>query len=219
RPDTLVLETDFETESGMVRVIDFMPPRQGEPDVIRIVEGLRGDVPMEMELIIRFDYGSIVPWVRQVDGHLGAIAGPDALAFWSDVSTFGKDLTTRAEFTVGTGEHVNFVLMWHPSNENAPSPLKPLDALQDTTNWWREWGATGSYEGRWRDEVVRSLITLKALTYAPTGGLVAAPTTSLPEKIGGVRNWDYRYCWLRDATYALYALTIGGHKEEANAWR
>jgi len=219
RHDTLVLETEFETETGVVRVIDFMPPRQAEPDVIRIVEGVEGQVAMQMELIIRFDYGSIIPWVRQVDGHLGAIAGPDALAFWSDVPTYGKDLTTRAEFTVDAGQHVSFVLMWHPSNETAPSPLNPLDALEDTTKWWREWVATGSYNGRWRDEVVRSLITLKALTYAPTGGLVAAPTTSLPEKIGGVRNWDYRYCWLRDATYALYALTIGGYKDEAKAWR
>jgi GH15 family glucan-1,4-alpha-glucosidase len=219
RHDTLVLETEFETESGVVRIIDFMPPRQAEPDVIRIVEGVEGHVAMQMELIIRFDYGSIVPWVRQVDGHLRAIAGPDALAFWSDVPTSGQDLTTRAEFEVGAGKHVSFVLMWHPSNETAPSPLEPLDALEDTTKWWREWVAAGSYDGRWRDQVVRSLITLKALTYAPTGGLVAAPTTSLPEKIGGVRNWDYRYCWLRDATYALYALTIGGYKDEANAWR
>jgi len=203
----------------VIRVIDFMPPRQAEPDVIRIVEGVSGHVPVEMELIVRFDYGSIVPWVRKIDGHLGAIAGPDALAFWSDVPTYGKDLTTRSEFTVGPGEQVSFVLMWHPSNETAPQPLKPLDALEDTTKWWREWVGTGSYDGRWRDEVVRSLITLKALTYAPTGGLVAAPTTSLPEKIGGVRNWDYRYCWLRDATYALYALTIGGYTDEAAAWR
>jgi len=219
RHDTLVLETELESDAGVIRVIDFMPPRQAEPDVIRIVEGVSGHVPVEMELIVRFDYGSIVPWVRKIDGHLGAIAGPDALAFWSDVPTYGKDLTTRSEFTVGPGEQVSFVLMWHPSNETAPQPLKPLDALEDTTKWWRDWVGTGSYDGRWRDEVVRSLITLKALTYAPTGGLVAAPTTSLPEKIGGVRNWDYRYCWLRDATYALYALTIGGYTDEAAAWR
>jgi GH15 family glucan-1,4-alpha-glucosidase len=138
RADTLVLETDFETDAGSARVIDFMPPRQAEPDVIRIVEGLRGDVAMEMELIIRFDYGHVVPWVRQVDGHLGAIAGPDALALWSDVPTLGKDFTTRAEFTVRPGERVCFVLMWHPSHEAAPAPLKPLDALEDTTRWWRE---------------------------------------------------------------------------------
>jgi GH15 family glucan-1,4-alpha-glucosidase len=219
RHDTLILETELESDAGVIRVIDFMPPRQAEPDVIRIVEGVAGQVPVEMELIVRFDYGSIVPWVRKIDGHLGAIAGPDALAFWSDVPTYGKDLTTRAEFTVGPGEHVSFVLMWHPSNETAPRPLKPLDALEDTAKWWLEWVGTGSYDGRWRDQVVRSLITLKALTYAPTGGLVAAPTTSLPEQIGGVRNWDYRYCWLRDATYALYALTIGGYTDEAAAWR
>jgi len=219
RQDTLVLETEFDTGNGIVRVIDFMPPRQGEPDVIRIVEGVSGDVAMEMELIIRFDYGSIVPWVRQVDGHLGVIAGPDALAFWSDVPTFGKDLTTRAEFTVRPGERVSFVLMWYPSHEEPPTPLNPAAALEDTTAWWRDWVGTGSYEGQWRDYVTRSLITLKALTFAPTGGLVAAATTSLPEKLGGVRNWDYRYCWLRDATYALYALMIGGHTDEATAWR
>src|SRR5438477_1807382 len=219
RPDTLVLETEFETDAGMVRVIDFMPPRQGEPDVIRVVEGVRGDVPMEMELIVRFDYGSIVPWVRKVDGHLGLIAGPDALAFWSDVPTVGKGLTTRADFSVQAGQRICFVLMWHPSHEPAPQPLKPSEALEDTTKWWREWVAAGSYDGRWREQVVRSLITLKALTYAPTGGIVAAPTTSLPEKIGGARNRDYRYCWLRDATYTLYALTIGGYTEEATAWR
>jgi GH15 family glucan-1,4-alpha-glucosidase len=219
RHDTLILETELECDAGVIRVIDFMPPRQAEPDVIRIVEGVTGHVPVEMELIVRFDYGSIVPWVRKIDDHLGAIAGPDAVAFWSDVPTYGKDMTTRSEFTVEPGDSVSFVLMWHPSNETAPQPLKPLDALEDTTKWWREWVGTGSYDGRWRDQVVRSLITLKALTYAPTGGLVAAPTTSLPEKIGGVRNWDYRYCWLRDATYALYALTIGGFTDEAAAWR
>jgi len=219
RTDTLILETDFETDAGAIRVIDFMPPRHREPDVIRIVEGLRGEVAVQMELIIRFDYGRVVPWVRKIDDHLGAIAGPDTLAFWSDVPTVGKDLTTRAYFTVKAGERVCFVLMWHPSHEPAPSPLKPLEALEDTTKWWRDWVAAGSYDGGWRDEVVRSLITLKALTYAPTGGIVASPTTSLPEKIGGVRNWDYRYCWLRDATYSLYALTIGGYTEEATAWR
>src|SRR5215510_3099767 len=156
RTDTLVLETDFESESGVVRVIDFMTPRQGEPDVIRIVEGVRGEVAMEMELIVRFDYGRIVPWVRQVDGHLGAIAGPDALALWSDVPTRGKDMTTRADFTVRAGERLSFVLMWYPSHEPAPSPLRPIDALEDTTRWWCEWVASCSYTGQWRDEVVRS---------------------------------------------------------------
>ena len=219
RADTLVLETDFETDAGFGARHRFHAAAPGRTRCIRVVEGLRGDVPMEMELIIRFDYGLVVPWVRQVDGHLGAIAGPDALALWSDVPTFGKHLTTRAEFTVRAGERICFVLMWHPSHEPAPAPLKPIDALEDTTKWWREWVARCSYQGRWRDEVVRSLITLKALTYAPTGGLVAAPTTSLPERIGGVRNWDYRFCWLRDATYALYALMIGGYTDEATAWR
>ena len=219
RADTLILETDFTTDTGAVRVTDFMTPRQGEPDIIRIVEGLSGDVPMEMELIVRFDYGRVVPWVRRIDDHLGMIAGPDAIAFWSDVPTFGKDLTTRAEFAMRPGERVSFVLMWHPSHEPAPPPLEPLDALEDTTRWWRDWVGAGTYDGRWREPVVRSLITLKALTYAPTGGIVASATTSLPEKIGGVRNWDYRYCWLRDATYTLYALTIGGYTDEATAWR
>ncbi len=219
RPDTLVLETTFETADSAVRLIDFMPPRDCEPDLIRIVEGVRGETPMRMELVIRFDYGAIVPWVRSLDGHLSAIAGPDALSIWTPVSTYGKDLTTRAEFSVKAGERLAFVIMWHPSHQPAPRALDPFDALDDTTRWWQEWSRRCAYDGAWRDEVVRSLITLKALTFAPTGGIVAAPTTSLPEMIGGVRNWDYRHCWLRDATYTLYALMIGGYTEEAAAWR
>jgi len=219
RADTLILETDFETAGGIVRVIDFMTPRRAEPDVIRIVEGVRGEVPMQMELVIRFDYGSIVPWVRTVDGHLQAIAGPDALSLWTDVQTYGKDLTTRADFVVREGDRIPFLLMWHPSHTAAPEPFDTLRALEDAARWWREWSGRCTYTGPWRDQVVRSLITLKALTYAPTGGIVAAPTTSLPEKIGGVRNWDYRYCWLRDATYSLYALMTGGYTDEAIAWR
>jgi GH15 family glucan-1,4-alpha-glucosidase len=219
RRDTLILETEFETEDGVVRLIDFMTPRQQEPDLIRVVEGVHGRVTMQMELIIRFDYGWVVPWVRGMDGHLRAIAGPDALSLWTDVPTYGRDLTTRADFTVAAGERLTFLLMWHPSQLTSPEPLDPLQALTDTEQWWREWCGRCAYEGPWRDAVVRSLITLKALTYAPTGGIVAAPTTSLPEKIGGVRNWDYRYCWLRDATYSLYALMIGGYIEEAAAWR
>jgi GH15 family glucan-1,4-alpha-glucosidase len=219
RQDTLVLETEFTTPTGVVRIVDCMPPRQDEPDVVRVVEGVSGEVAMEMELIIRFDYGRTVPWVRQVNGHLGAIAGPDALALWSSVPTYGKDLTTRAEFTVKQGQRVPFVLMWHPSHLSAPEPIDGTGAADDTTSWWRDWVAKGGYNGRWRDQVVRSLITLKALTYAPTGGIVAAATTSLPECLGGVRNWDYRYCWLRDATYTLYALMIGGYTDEAAAWR
>jgi GH15 family glucan-1,4-alpha-glucosidase len=219
RPDTLILETEFETDAGAVRVIDFMTPRQKEPDLIRIVEGIRGEIAMHMELIIRFDYGWIVPWVRKVDGHLRAIAGPDALSLWTKVPTHGKGLTTRAEFVVREGERIPFLLMWHPSHIHSPEPFDAIEALDDTTRWWQEWCGRCTYQGPWRDEVVRSLITLKALTYAPTGGIVAAPTTSLPEKIGGVRNWDYRYCWLRDATYSLYALMIGGYTNEAAAWR
>jgi GH15 family glucan-1,4-alpha-glucosidase len=219
RPNTLILETDFETAAGDVRIIDFMTPRDGEPDLIRIVEGLRGEVRMHMELVIRFDYGSIVPWVRKMEGHLRAIAGPDALSLWTDVATYGRELTTQAEFTVRAGERVPFVLMWHPSHASSPAPVDPMRELEDTSDWWKAWCDHCSYEGPWHDHVMRSLITLKALTFAPTGGIVSAPTTSLPEWVGGVRNWDYRFCWLRDATYTLYALMIGGYTEEAAAWR
>jgi GH15 family glucan-1,4-alpha-glucosidase len=219
RPNTLILETDFTTDAGDVRVIDFMTPRDGEPDLIRIVEGLRGEVRMHLELVIRFDYGSIVPWVRKMDGHVRAIGGPDALSLWTDVATEGRGLTTQAEFTVRAGERVPFVLMWHPSHASSPPPVDPIQELGDTTDWWTTWCDRCAYKGPWREQVTRSLITLKALTFEPTGGIVAAPTTSLPECIGGVRNWDYRFCWLRDATYTLYALTIGGYTEEAAAWR
>jgi GH15 family glucan-1,4-alpha-glucosidase len=219
RPNTLILETEFEVDGAAVRLIDFMTPRPGEPDLIRIVEGVRGEVRMEMELIIRFDYGSIVPWVRKMDGHLRAVAGPDALSLWTAVPTYGKDLTTRADFVVREGERVSFLLMWHPSQTSSPRPFDAVHAMEETERWWQEWCSRCAYEGPYREQMQRSLITLKALTYAPTGGIVAAPTTSLPEKIGGVRNWDYRYCWLRDATYSLYALMIGGYTEEAAAWR
>ena len=219
RPNTLILETDFSTDSGDVRVIDFMTPRDGEPDLIRIVEGLRGEVRMHLDLVIRFDYGSIVPWVRKLDGHIRAVGGPDALSLWTDVQTEGRGLTTQAEFTVRAGERVPFVLMWHPSHASSPAPLDPIDELDDTTNWWESWCGRCGYKGSWHDAVMRSLIILKALTFAPTGGIVAAPTTSLPECIGGVRNWDYRFCWLRDATYTLYALMTSGYTEEAAAWR
>jgi GH15 family glucan-1,4-alpha-glucosidase len=218
RGASLVLETDFHTASGVVRVTDCMPPRDRTPDLVRVVEGLEGEVRMEMELVIRFDYGSIVPWVRRIDGVLRAIGGPDALSLWSPVRTHGVDLTTRAEFTVRAGERTPFHLAWHPSHETA-SHLDPLTAIDDTAAWWESWAGHCSYQGEWCDVVLRSLITLKALTFAPTGGIVAAPTTSLPEFIGGVRNWDYRYCWLRDATFTLYALLVGGYTEEAAAWR
>ncbi len=220
RPGTLVLETELESEEGAIRLIDFMPPRDDQLNVVRIVEGVRGRTPVRMELVIRFDYGLLVPWVRQVGGgELRAIAGPDALTLRTPIATRGEDLTTVAEFTVGPGERVPFVLVWHRSWQAPPPALDPEDQLRDTEKFWRDWSDKCSYRGPWRDEVVASLRVLKALTYDPTGGLVAAPTTSLPERPGGVRNWDYRYCWLRDSTMALYALRLGGYPDEAVAWR
>jgi len=219
RGDTLVLEHEFRTATGVVRLVDCMPPRRQEPDVVRVVEGVSGHVDMEMELVVRFDYGHIVPWVRTIDGVLRAIGGPDALSLWAPCPTHGVGLTTRAEFTVHAGERLSFVLAWHPSHEPPPPKVDGIEAVRDAERWWSEWSARCTYDGPWRDAVVRSLITLKALTFAPTGGIVAAPTTSLPEQPGGVRNWDYRYCWLRDATFTLYALIVGGYTEEAAAWR
>jgi GH15 family glucan-1,4-alpha-glucosidase len=219
RPGSLVLETDFETEDGTVRIVDCMPPRQKHPNLVRIVEGLAGRVPMRMRLVVRFEYGSIVPWVIHRRHVLSAVAGPDALTLRSPIETRGEDLTTVAEFTVGAGESVPFVLTWHVSYERAPRAIDPHRAAAETAAWWREWSSRCSYEGEWRDAVERSLIVLKALTYAPTGGIVAAATTSLPEQLGGGRNWDYRYCWVRDATFTLYALMTAGYTEEARAWR
>ena len=219
RNDTLVLDTELETSSGVVRLIDFMPPRELRPEVVRIVEGVRGRVRMEMELVLRFDYGSLVPWVRNVDGTLVAIAGPDAVVLHTPVELEGRDLRTYASFTVSEGDRIPFVLGWTPSHEPLPSGTDPETALARTVSFWEEWAARCTYEGRWHDAVHRSLVTLKALTYAPTGGIVAAPTTSLPEAIGGVRNWDYRFCWLRDATLTLLALVRAGYIEEAGAWR
>jgi GH15 family glucan-1,4-alpha-glucosidase len=218
RGHSLVLETDFRTETGAARLIDCMPPRDRNPDLVRVVEGLEGEVRFEMDLVIRFDYASIIPWVRRIDGALRAIGGPDALSLWSPVETQGVDLRTRAEFTVRAGERLAFLLVWHPSHESA-SPIDAVKAVEDTCSWWEEWAAACTYTGEWREQVLRSLITLKALTFGPTGGIVAAPTTSLPEQIGGVRNWDYRFCWLRDATFTLYALLVGGYTDEAVAWR
>jgi GH15 family glucan-1,4-alpha-glucosidase len=217
--DTLVLETDYRTDDGVVRVVDCMPPRQSDPDVARIVQGVRGRVPMRMELTIRFDYGSIVPWVRHVDGALHAIAGPDSVWLRTPVPVYGQNLTTLADFTVAEGERVPFMLTWHASHRPAPRRIDPVRALGDTEAWWGEWASGIDYAGGWQDAVIRSLLTLKALTYAPTGGIVAAPTTSLPEQLGGVRNWDYRYCWLRDATFTLSALMLAGLTDEAKAWR
>jgi GH15 family glucan-1,4-alpha-glucosidase len=219
REGTLVLETEFETADGKVALVDFMPLRDATSDVMRIVEGRGGTVPMRMDLVIRFDYGSIVPWVRGVKDGIQAIAGPNALHLRTQVPLRGEDFRTVAEFDVKEGERVPFTLSWHPSHLPEPEERDAEDALRETEAWWQEWSRRCAYEGPWKDAVVRSLITLKALTYAPTGGLVAAPTTSLPESLGGVRNWDYRYCWLRDATFTLYALMIGGYHEEAGAWR
>jgi GH15 family glucan-1,4-alpha-glucosidase len=217
--DTLVLETDYRTDDGVVRVVDCMPPRQSDPDVARVVQGVRGRVPMRMELTIRFDYGSIVPWVRHVDGALHAIAGPDSVWLRTPVPVYGQNLTTLADFTVAEGERAPFMLTWHASHRPAPRRIDPVRALGDTEAWWGEWASGIDYVGGWQDAVIRSLLTLKALTYAPTGGIVAAPTTSLPEQLGGVRNWDYRYCWLRDATFTLSALMLAGLTDEAKAWR
>jgi GH15 family glucan-1,4-alpha-glucosidase len=216
---SMVLETEFDTPTGAVRLIDFMPVRRQEPDLVRIVEGIRGDVAMQMQLIVRFDYGSIVPWVRKIDGMLHAIGGPDAVVLSSPVETHGTDHTTRADFVVRAGDRVPFVLTWYPSHQTVSAPIDPLQALDDTRAWWEEWSAKCTYDGPWRDAVLRSLITLKGLTFAPTGGIVAAATTSLPERIGGVRNWDYRYGWIRDATFTLYALIMSGYTSEAVAWR
>ena len=219
RRDTLVLETELHTEEGAVRYIDFMPPRGTNPDIVRIVEGLAGAVTIRMELIIRFDYGSIVPWVRRRHGGLEAVAGPDALILRTPVETHGEELKTVAEFTVGKNERLPFVLTWFASHEAPPREIDPERALRETETYWRDWAKNCTHQGPWREAVTRSLITLKGLTYAPTGGMVAALTTSLPEEIGGVRNWDYRYCWLRDATFTLLSLLSAGFREEANAWR
>lgn len=188
RGDSLILETEMETADGAIRLIDFMPPRGEAPDIVRIVEGLRGEVPMHMQLVIRFDYGDIVPWVRKHGGQLEAIAGPDALVLHTPVQTRGEDLTTVAEFEVRAGERVPFVLTWFPSHKPAPPEVNAEHALRDTEEFWREWAVRCSAPKPWRDAVTRSLVVLKGLTYAPTGGIVAAPTASLPEEIGGVRN-------------------------------
>ena len=219
REDTLILETDYETDDGAVTVIDAMPPRTREPDLVRIVVGRRGTVRMRMQLIIRFDYGSIVPWVRRRDGGIHAVAGPDGLFLQTQVPVRGENLTTVAEFDVPAGQRVPFVLMWHPYHRSCPEQIDAEATLRQAEGWWQAWSGRCTYQGPWREAVVRSLITLKALTYAPTGGILAAATTSLPECIGGVRNWDYRYCWVRDAALTLYALINNGYEEEAQAWR
>jgi GH15 family glucan-1,4-alpha-glucosidase len=218
-PGTLVLETEFETADGVVRVVDCMPPRSDIPELVRMVVGVRGQVPMRLHLVIRFDYGSIVPWVRRVERGIRAIAGPDTLLLRCDVALRGEDLTTVADFAVAAGQQIGFDLTWYPSHEPSPGDVDVALAIRETVDWWQAWSGRCRYEGPWRDAVVRSLITLKAMTYSPTGGIVAAPTTSLPERLGSVRNWDYRFCWLRDATFTLYSLMMGGYLDEASAWR
>ena len=218
--DTLILETEWTTPRGAVRVIDFMPPRGHAPDVVRIVEGVHGAVEMRTELRLRFDYGHILPWVRHHEGHTVAVAGPDTVRLRTPVATRGEDWSTVADFTVRAGDRVPFVLTWSPSHEPAPKPVEAEHALSDTMTFWTRWSERGApVRGPYRDAIKRSLLTLKALTYRPTGGIVAAATTSLPEQIGGPRNWDYRYCWLRDSTYTLQALLAAGYLEEATAWR
>jgi GH15 family glucan-1,4-alpha-glucosidase len=219
RGDSLVLETEWETADGRIRVLDFMPPRGRAPDIVRIVEGLSGRVRVRSELVIRFGYGLIVPWVRRVDTARVATAGPDALCYRTGASTRGENLTTVSTCEVEAGDRIPFTLTWFPSHDELPTPLEAEDALRETEAYWEEWTSGCRYQGPYRDAVVRSLVTLKALTYIPTGGIVAAPTTSLPEWIGGVRNWDYRYCWLRDATLTLLALLNANYVEEAGAWR
>jgi GH15 family glucan-1,4-alpha-glucosidase len=218
--DTLILETRFETVDGVVALIDFMPPRGRASDVVRLVRGLRGRVKMRMDLIIRFGFGNDIPWVRRdEDGTaLLAIGGSDMTVLRTPVETRGEDMTTVADFEVSDGETISFVLTYGPSHLPPPKAIDPEVALRDTKEFWTEWCGRGTYEGERRNLVMRSLITLKALTFDPTGGIVAAPTTSLPEKLGGARNWDYRFCWLRDATFTLLALMNSGYTEEANAW-
>jgi GH15 family glucan-1,4-alpha-glucosidase len=219
RGDTLVLETTWETGTGTVRVLDLMPPRGEAADVLRIVEGVTGRVPMRMELTLRFDYGHVVPWVRRLDGELAAIAGPDAVWLRTPVTLESRDRESHADFEVAAGDRVPFVLTYAASHLPRPRAVDPESALVSTESFWTEWMATCRYDGEWADAVRRSLLTLKALTYAPTGGIVAAVTTSLPEELDGSRNWDYRYCWLRDATFTLQALLGTGYENEARAWR
>ena len=217
--DSLILQTDFHTQRGSVRVIDFMPVKDDRWDVVRIVKGLTGKVTMRMELVVRFDYGSIVPWVRRSREGLLITGGPDTLEFASSIEVEGENMKTVAEFSVSKGKSEFFVLNYRPTYF-APRPsINAAKALKRTAALWHRWSARARHKGRWRGPVLRSLIVLKALTYKPTGGMVAAPTTSLPEQLGSVRNWDYRYCWLRDATFTLNALLLAGYNTEATEWR
>lgn len=218
--DTLILHTDYETDDGAATVIDFMPMRDHTSNIVRTVVGRRGRVTMKTEIILRFDYGDVVPWVSRLDdGSLRAIAGPDMVTIRSDVELHGDHLTTIAEFEVAEGDQRSIVMTWGPSHLSPPPSADPRRALESTRQFWHRWSSHCTYEGKWRDIVMRSLITLKSLTYHPTGGIVASPTTSLPEHIGGARNWDYRYCWLRDATLTLLSLMNAGYYREAAEWR
>jgi GH15 family glucan-1,4-alpha-glucosidase len=219
RNGSLILETEFETEGGSATLIDCMVLHEEAPELLRTVVGKRGQIRMKLDLVIRFDYGSVVPWVRRIDGGISAIAGPDMVRLRSDVELVGENMKTKAEFTVAEGQKVSFDLTWYPSNQQEPPAVNVDAAIQKTEKWWREWSDRCTYQGKWRDAVLRSLITLKGLTFLPTGGIVAAPTTSLPELIGGVRNWDYRFCWVRDATLTLQSLLRAGYLEEARDWR
>jgi GH15 family glucan-1,4-alpha-glucosidase len=218
RTDTLILESVFETDEGTVRMIDFMPPRGTTPDIVRIVEGLDGSVPMRAELIIRFDFGDIVPWVHRVDHARVAIAGPDAICLRTPVEVHGEEKTTVSEFVLEPGDRIPFSLTWYPSHQGLPAAVDAEQALNETESYWHKWASACRHEGDYHEEIHQSLLVLKAMTYAPTGGIVAAPTTSLPEKLGGVRNWDYRFCWLRDSTLTLLAMLRVGYHEEAEAW-
>ena len=219
RGDSLILETEFTTPTGKVRLIDFMPPRGEAPDLIRIVEGVEGRVDLDLELILRFDYGSIVPWVTRHDHGLTAIAGPDMIRLTSEIPIHGEHFKTGGHFSVEAGQRIPFVMTWYPSWNQQPKAVVADEALRNTEAFWAEWASKCTYRGPHRDTVLRSLITLKGLIYTPTGGMVAAPTTSLPEELGGVRNWDYRFCWVRDSTFTLYALANAGYLDEARAWR
>ncbi|HEV2549764.1 MAG TPA: glycoside hydrolase family 15 protein [Stellaceae bacterium] len=221
RDETAVLETRFETEEGAAVVTDFMPmpDDEHEIDLVRLVYGERGTVRMRTELLFRFDYGRVVPWVRRRYHGLSAIAGPDGVQLRTPVHLRGEDFATRGDFTVKAGELIPFTMTWYPSHHRSVAYRDPEEMLASTLAGWRMWSARCTYQGRWREAVIRSLITLKLLTYHPTGAIVAAPTTSLPEQIGGGRNWDYRYCWIRDATFTLYALMTSGYVEEARSWR
>ncbi len=219
RPDTLILETELATDGGLVRVTDCMPPRDRTPDVVRVVECLRGEVPMRSEVALRFGYGAFRPWIHEQEGTTWAVGGPDAVALDANVPVTMEPEALSSRFLLHAGEQARFVMSWSPSHARHRRRIDPLKALEETETWWRRWSRACAHQGPWRDDVVRSLITLKSLTYGPTGGIVAAATTSLPEWIGGVRNWDYRFCWLRDATFTLYSLMQAGYKREAEAWR